>query len=255
MKLLLSGEGPTDLGIVTLGASGESFAPGPMAWIVDKLLERHHLSYSLIETHNAGAGCIVYVAKSRLASFAKQGKNNIRLPGFKYGKGNSFFASNAQCLGLYAKKLSAEEAGTPVIAILFRDGDGTNSKNEWSDKVESMRRGFELVEFRTGVSMVPNPKSEAWLICALRTPAYSGCASLEDESGNDNSSNPLKDQLARLCGGLHPSAETQADWVREGRVDPSRIEMPSFSVFKEDLRKAARIAGFSDLPHSHDANR
>jgi len=155
--------------------------------------------------------------------------------------------SNAQCLGLYAKKLAAEEAGMPVIAILFRDGDGTNSKKEWSAKVESMRRGFELVEFRTGVSMVPNPKSEAWLICALRTPAYSGCASLEDESGNDNSSNPLKDQLARLCGGLHPSAETQADWVREGRVDPSRIEMPSFSVFKEDLRKAARNAGFSDL--------
>jgi hypothetical protein len=253
VKLVLSGEGATDLGAIQVGSNGENFVPGPMALIVDKLLERHHTAYSLIESHDAGGDCIVYVAKSELSSFAKKGLT--LLPGQKYGKGNAFFVSNAQCLGLYAKKLSAEEAGIPVIAILFRDGDGTNSKKEWSAKVESMRRGFELVEFRTGVSMVPNPKSEAWLICALRSPAYSGCASLEDESGNDNSSNPLKEQLARLCGGLHPSAETQADWVRDGRVDPSRIEMPSFSVFKEDLRKAARNAGFSDLAPSLEENR
>jgi len=253
MKLVLSGEGATDLGAIQVGSNGANFVPGPMALIVDKLLERHHTAYSLIESHDAGGDCIVYLGKSELSSFAKKGPT--LLPGQKYGKGNAFFVSNAQCLGLYAKKLAGEEAGIPVIAILFRDGDGTNSKKEWSAKVESMRRGFGLAEFRTGVSMVPNPKSEAWLICALRTPAYSGCASLEDESGNDNSSNPLKDQLARLCGGLHPSAETQADWVRKGRVDPSRIEMPSFSVFQEDLRKAARNAGFLELPYSHDANR
>jgi hypothetical protein len=245
MKLVLSGEGATDLGAIQVGSNGENFVPGPMALIVDKLLERYHTAYSLIDSHDTGGNCIVYVAKSELSSFAKKGPT--LLPGQKYGKGNAFFVSNAQCLGLYAKKLSAEEARIPVIAILFRDGDGTNAKKEWFAKVESMRRGFELVEFRTGVPMVPNPKSEAWLICALRTPAYSGCASLEDESGNDNSSNPLKGQLARLCGGLHPSAETQTDWVREGRVDPSRIDIPSFSVFKEDLRKAARNAGFSDL--------
>ena len=187
-----------------------------------------------------------------MASFGKKGPT--LLPGLRYGKGNSFFARNAQCLGLYAKKVSCDESGIPVIAILFRDGDGTNSKKEWSDKVHSMRRGFGLVEFNTGVAMVPNPKSEAWLICALRIPAYSGCASLEDESGNDDGLNPLKDQLKVLCGGLSPSAETQSDWVKEGRVDPYRIEMPSFSVFKEDLRKAARNAGFSDLSHSHDTN-
>lgn len=253
MKLILSGEGPTDLGIVTPGASGENFVPGPMALIVDKLLERHHTAYSLIDSHDAGGDCIVYLGKSELSSFAKKGPT--LLPGQKYGKGSAFFVSNAQCLGLYAKKLAAEEAGIPVIAVLFRDGDGTNSKKEWTEKIDSIRRGFEMVQFRTGVPMVPKPKSEAWLICALRTPAYSNCASLENESGNDNSSNSLKNQLARLCGGLHPSAETQADWVKEGRVDPSCIDMPSFSVFKEDLRNAARNAGFLDLPHSHDAKR
>ena len=253
MKLILSGEGPSDLGTYILTENGKEFRPGPMAWIVDKLLEANRISFSLLELNSAGGDCIDYVDKSQLVKFRGQGP--FRLPGIKYGKATSLYASNAQCLGLYAKKLSADEDGIPVIAILFRDGDGTNSKKEWSDKRNSIGRGFELVDFKTGVAMVPNPKSEAWLICALRTPAYSNCASLEDESGNDNSSNPLKDQLQSLFVGLHLSAETQADWVKEGVVDPSRIEMPSFSVFKEDLRKAARNAGLSDLCHSDDANR
>lgn len=250
MKLVLSGEGATDLGAVRVGSNGEQFVPGPMALIVDKLLEHNHTSYSLIESHEAGGDCIAFIDETKLTLSAKKGPT--LLPGIKYGKGNSYYTKNAQCLGLHAKSISENEAGTPVIAVLFRDGDGTNSKDEWSKKINSMRRGFELVKFQTGVPMVPRPKSEAWIICALRTPAYSDCASLEDESGNDNSSNSLKDQLARLCGGLHPSAETQADWVREGKVDPSRIEMPSFSVFKEDLRKAARNAGFSDFAPSHE---
>ena len=121
MKLVLSGEGATDLGAIQVGSNGEYFVPGPMALIVDKLLERYHSAYSLIDSHDTWGNCIVYVAKSELSSFAKKGPT--LLPGQKYGKGNAFFVSNAQCLGLYAKKLSAEEAGIPVIAILFRDGD------------------------------------------------------------------------------------------------------------------------------------
>ena len=254
MKIILSGEGSSDLGTYILTENGKVFKPGPMAWIVDKLLENYHTSYSLLDNHSIGGNCVIYVDKGKLAAFSKKG-TTTSLPGFKHGRGNLFFASNAQSLGLYAKKVSENEPDIAIIAVLFRDGDGTNSKKEWNHKLESIRDGFVQVKFLTGVPMVPNPKSEAWMICALRTPAYSDCASLEDESGNDNSSNPLKDQLARLCGGLHPTAETQADWVKEGMVDPSRIEMPSFSVFKEDLRKAARNAGFSDLCHSDDANR
>ena len=85
------------------------------------------------------------------------------------------------------------------------------------------------------------------LICALRSPPYTNCSSLEDESGNDNSKNPLKEQLECLCGGSHPSAAAQAGWVRDGKVDPSRIDMPSFSVFKEYLHLAALNAGLADL--------
>ena len=59
MKLVLSGEGATDLGAIQVGTNGENFVPGPMALIVDKLLERHHTAFSLIDNHDAGGDCIV----------------------------------------------------------------------------------------------------------------------------------------------------------------------------------------------------
>jgi len=242
MKLILSGEGSSDLGAYILTENGKVFKPGPMAWIVDKLLENYCTSYSLLDAHDIGGNCVIYVDKAQLASFSRKGPTF--LPGIKHGKENSFFASNAQCLGLYAKKTSEDESDIPVIAVLFRDGDGTNSKNEWDEKVNSIRRGFERVEFTTGVPMVPYPKSEAWMICALRNPPYTNCESIEHESGNDKSPQALKVQLQDLCGGSHSSAEDQANWVKEGRVDPVRIDMPSFSMFKEDLQKAAQNAGF-----------
>jgi len=242
MKLILSGEGPSDLGTYILTENGKVFSPGPMAWIVDKLLENYHTLYSLLDTHSNGGNCVIYVDKGQLAAFSRKGPT--LLPGFKHGNENSFFARNAQCLGLYAKMVSENEPDIAIIAVLFRDGDGTNSKKEWSLKLESIRHGFDQVKFLTGVPMVPNPKSEAWMICALRNPPYTDCASIEDESGNDKSPQALKDQLKSLCGGSHISAEDQANWVKEGKVDPVRIDMPSFSMFKEDLQKAAQNAGF-----------
>ena len=245
MKLILSGEGPTDLGTVKLVAGKWEFVPGPMAWIVDQLLKVNYTTYSLLESHQAGGNCVIYVGKSELIPCRREGPT--LLPGFKHGKGNAFFTRNAQCLALHAKKVSEEDSGTPVIAILFRDGDGTNSKEEWSKKVKSMRSGFASQQFLTGVPMVPNPKSEAWMICALRNSPYTNCASIEDQSGNDNSPNSLKNQMQALCGGSHPSAEQQANWVKRGTVDPGRIDMPSFSEFKQDLHRAAQNAGLQAL--------
>ena len=39
MKLMLAGEGPTDLGVMRPEAGGARFVPGPMAWVVDQLVE------------------------------------------------------------------------------------------------------------------------------------------------------------------------------------------------------------------------
>lgn len=247
MRLLLSGEGPTDLGQEKPTPGGMAFVPGPMAWIVDKLLERYHTGYSLLEAHQAGADCVTSVREKALADLGKRG--SPLLPGLKFGKGTAFFARNAQALGLLAKQTCEQEA-QPVLAVLFRDGDGVRATptGEWQEKVDSMHRGFAMVGCDTGVPMVPRPKSEAWLLCALQPPAYANCASLEDASGNDASVNSLKRQLAAVCGGEEPSAEEQAEWVKTGAVDPLRIDMPSLNTFKQALHAAAENAGFPLRP-------
>lgn len=247
MRLILSGEGPTDIGHEVPTATGIEFVPGPMAWVVDKLLERHHIGYSMLETHLAGGDCVTYVHETQLAGLGKPG--SPLLPGIKFGRDTAFFTRNAQVMGLLAKQKAAQEE-QPVMPVLFRDGDGTRAMpaGEWQAKVDSMHRGFALVECGTGVPMVPRPKSEAWLLCALRPPAYAHCAPLEDAPGNDASPNALKIQLQGICGGHMPSAEDQAEWVSTGAVDPLRIDMPSFNAFKQALHGAATRAGLPTLP-------
>ncbi len=247
MRLVLSGEGSTDLGHCRPAAAGMEFVPGPMAWVVDKLLERHHIGYSMLEAHQAGGDCTTYVHETQLAAMRKPG--SALFPGVKFGKGTAFFTRNAQVLGLLANQTAAQEQ-QPVVAVLFRDGDGTRSMpaNEWQAKVDSIHRGFELVGCDTGVPMVPRPKSEAWLLCALRPPGYANCEPLEDASGNDASPHSLKRQLEALCDGRAPSADEQAGWVVTGDVDPHRIDMPSFNQFKQALHRAASCAGLPTQP-------
>lgn len=247
MRLLLSGEGPTDLGQERPVVDGIEFVPGPMAWVVDKVLERHHTGYSMLQMHQVGGDCVTYVHETALAALGKPG--SPLFPGVKFGKGTAFFTRNAQVLGLLAKQTSAAEE-QPVLAVLFRDGDGVRATptGEWQEKVDSMHRGFAMIECETGVPMVPRPKSEAWLLCALRPPGYANCTPLEDASGNDASPTSLKKQLVAMCGGTDPSADEQADWVMTGTVDPLRIEMPSFDAFKQALKTAALKAGLPLLP-------
>jgi len=223
------------------------FVPGPMAWVVDKVLERHHTQYSLLEIHAAGGDCVMHVHETELAARGKRG--SPLFPGVKFGKGTAFFTRNAQVLGLWAQQAAAKD-GQPVLAVLFRDGDGVRATptGQWQDKVDSMHRGFAMVACDTGVPMVPRPKSEAWLLCALRPPGYVNCAPLEDASGNDTSPNSLKRQLAALRDGEDPSAEQQAEWVKTGAVDPLHIDMPSFNAFKQALHTAAEKAGFPLRP-------
>jgi hypothetical protein len=217
-----------------------------MARIIDRLLERHHTKYSLLDAHQAGSDCVTYVHETALAALGKPG--SPLFPGVKFGKGTAFFTRNAQALGLLAKETSAKEK-QPVLAVLFRDGDGVRATpvGEWQEKVDSMRRGFAMVACETGVPMVPRPKSEAWLLCALRPASYANCALLEDAPGNDASQNSLKKQLAALRG-ADPTSQEQADWVMAGAVDPLRIDMPSFNAFKQALHTAALNAGLPQLP-------
>jgi hypothetical protein len=203
-----------------------------MTIVVSQLAEPL-LKYSFLEINHYG-----YLSKAALVSKAaefKQSKHSIRLPGQKKPKETSYFYKNALALGTYALE-KADELDDDVVAILFRDSDGTASADRgvWDDKRNAMLQGFVDAGYLNGVPMIPKPKSEAWVICALKQNPYSGCNALEARSGNDNSPKSLKKELAGLHGS-HPSREELCQMVTERTIDATRINMPSFQAFRDRL--------------------
>lgn len=134
-----------------------------------------------------------------------------------------------------AKDKSIELKDDDVIAILFRDSDGTNStsKGMWEEKVSSIENGFKMEKFTRGVAMVPKPKSEAWLICALKNKPYENCEELEERSGNDKSPNNLKDEL----DSFNISNDKINEMIQNGQIEIDKIDMPSFKYFSEKIKE------------------
>ncbi len=236
MYFLLSGEGPTDMGVGTGAAvicEGDDYQCGPMAILVDQIVESKH-NYSLLE-----AKCCGFVSEDRIAARAGQlkwaKKKTPDLPGPRRAKETGYFFKNARVLARIAREKQAN-LGDQVVAILFRDCDGTTSAGRglWDDKHNAMLDGFQEEGFARGVPMLPKPKSEAWIIAGRTgSPNHRGKC-LEDWSGNDKSPNSLKGELKKLLG-EYPSAETQREMVRDRRVDYEKIVLPSFMAFKKRL--------------------
>jgi hypothetical protein len=211
-----------------------------MAWIVDRLLERPgKLNYSLLELHGNGGDCICFLTETELTALRKLEPQRLRRRTEK--SDSQYFRMGAFLLGRHARGIAIERSA-PVIAVLFRDADGTRStpRTEWQSKFTSMQRGFKDADFQSGVPMVPRPKSEAWMLCGLlkREDAGRNCNWLEDEPGNDASPRSLKGQLAKHLNCDEPTAEQQADLARSGQIDPEMIDLPSFAAFRNELDRA-----------------
>ena len=242
MLLLLSGEGPSDMGLarrVKPCCETEEFDHGPLCLMLDKLAEAFHgLQYSLLDSQQ-----VFFTAKQQLADTAKVDiPRKVRFPGKKHGRETAYYYKNALALAHIAQALSASLT-QEVVAVLFRDADGTvsSSRGEWQQKLQSMQDGFASANYaELGVPMLAKPKSEAWLICALKLQAYQHCAALEERSGNDDSPHSLKAELAGLVGDT--SAPALAQLVREGRIVPAQIDMPSFNQFKQSFDQALQHA-------------
>ncbi len=225
MHLVLSGEGNSDLGFFSV--YNNEFIGGSMYFIVDRLIEKEHdFSY-----YSAKEEMITFIPKVELTKLTR------KLPPFtgKKGlKGTAYFTNNAIALARIAKK-RAKELNDDVVAILFRDSDGTlsTSKGMWEEKVASIENGFKIEKFNRGVAMVPKPKSEAWLICALKDKFYENCQKLEERSGNDDSPNSLKSELKSF--GL--SNDKINEMIQNGKIDIDKIDMPSFNYFTKRLRE------------------
>lgn len=230
MRLLISGEGPTDLGTCN-NAQGvctdAAFSPGPMAVWLTRLWEAL-IHYDLLTIPEA----VVFVSESELMREAKRATGRMHaMRGKNKPAETGLFFNNAKQLGLMAKKLITT-GDTALMAVFFRDADGTRSapNQQWQTKWDSILAGFKAAEFHFGVPMLPKPKSEAWLLCATKQGTHSHAA-LEYISGNDDSPNSAKAQLD-LTMGRHMSAENLANWSQTNPVDWCHLlTMPSFKTF------------------------
>ncbi len=236
MFFLFSGEGPTDLGGCNAPVDmcqGDEYGHGPMTVVVDQIiLGRHH--YSFLESGQYG-----FVPKSTLterASKLKADRKSLRLPGAKTPKETRYFYVNARVLSRIALELEGQ-LNDEVVAVFFRDSDGVQNSDRglWNDKVQSMYSGFDAEKFVRGVPMIPKPKSEAWILCALKY-GYKGCETLEERSGNDHSPNSLKRELETHNDG-YLAAAVLVELVANRTIDVDRLTLPSFLAFRRRLEQ------------------
>jgi hypothetical protein len=234
MKLLLSGEGASDLGICTnsLGrCDGSEWRPGAMAVLLVRLLETW-LGYDLLDTLDA----IHNISETALCAATKELPTRLQpARGKKRGAEIGYYYGNAKTLALEATKL-AETSSDSVLAVFFRDSDGTASAkaSTWSDKWKSICDGFANVDFKHGVPMLPRPKSEAWLM-AITTPGLKDCRGFEELPGNDESPNSAKSRLSILRPDLLSAADW-CDWLQScAALDDGEMQrlrtMGSFDAF------------------------
>lgn len=240
MILVLSGEGPTDIGTCTnaLGrCSDGDFRLGPMTVILDQMLAPL-IGYSIRDLPDS----LHYISETALAERSK--KLPMRLKpsrSKKMGSETGYYHCNANSLGVVAKELELK-ANDKAIAVLFRDCDGTRSAlaSLWETKWASMCSGFRRSEFLTGVPMLPKPTSEAWLLCAAQNPAYQNCSQLEELPGNEVSPNHPKKKLNAAFGEKKSAAEL-CEWLDENPFDSVCAEaMPSFKAFKDELERVVK---------------
>lgn len=241
MKILLSGEGPTDLGACTNAqgrCSGADLRIGPMAVLLSQRMAGR-LGYDVIDYPDA----LDLITETALCNYAKTHATGRLRPARsqKQAAETGYYRTNAQALGHLAGSLE-RETDVPVLPVLFRDSDGTRSSPAtlWEDKWHSICNGFASAGFIGGVPMLPKPKSEAWVIAAA-SPTLRDCAPLEALPGNDRSPNSAKERLDATMG-RHLSGEELADWLREHPIDDAQAArmgtMPSFRQFTDALDEA-----------------
>lgn len=227
---------------------GTASRPGPMALLADQHIKKE-LDHSLIEN-----GKVQFLSESDLAQYRKDNRKrlqSLRLAAPDQLKGYATFESFAQAMGNYAQELEKKD-GEPVIAILFRDSDGRQSERSkdpkrWNNQQAAMKKGFlSAHEYQLGVPMIPKPKSEAWLLCALTKVQH--CNKLEELPGNDTSATAPKKLLEALLGKPYDNDE-MIDWIKEGKIEIARIrDMPSCTAFKKDLTNAIKQANLIQNP-------
>ena len=224
-RLLVSGEGPTDLG----DHWGGQLTPGPMLEMARKILKETPAGECALDQ-------VKLLKKKDLQQeseeLRKENRRFFMQPRGPDDREMNFFRRNAQMLGHIASREGF------AVAILFRDADRTRSsrKDQWECKVESIENGFRLAKYERGVAMVPRPASEAWLL-ALAQPK-GDVAKYEDLPGNEESPNHPKKKLESEHGF---AGRDQLVQLVEEKFVAGSVAMPSFERFAKRLMVAVEM--------------
>ncbi|AYV38778.1 hypothetical protein EFI48_19260 [Aeromonas veronii] len=241
--LLAFGEGPTDMGRsrnAQAYAHGDDLEVGPMLRLAHRLLARHLPDWNadLFDLQQEHAVPSVLVAPAEMKSLVKSAA--IKLPSKKTKQGYLIHSKRGAVLGELAQQSgSLTEA---QLAIYFHDTDGTNrDPHDPHDLVQAVNEGFRAAGFAgQGVAMVPQPTSEAWLICSCKPDAYQHCAQLETQlSGNDRS--PARAPKLVLGHHLGNPNYNRGDLLPVvNAIELDRLDMPTFNQFRDDLKQGIR---------------
>jgi len=241
-RVVVSGEGVTDIGIATNGehiAHEENFQPGPMYKLIEKLLSQH-----LPDWHQGLETTTSFVYRKGLGELVRGKDVPTRFPSKnKAVQGHVEHTKRAFALSLVANDLTGE--GENTLAVYFHDTDGTRSElarepKRQENRVEAIKLGFNTAGFSTGVAMVPKPTSESWLYCSCKDSPYITCQQLETSlSGNQKSDRHPKVKLAEACEPEVVNFDKLNVIVDE--IDLSRLNMESFNVFRNDIKAVIRV--------------
>lgn len=225
MKVILSGEGPSDLG----SKNGSQFQKGPMCYILDVLFAKVGIIFDYD-----------YKSEHELKLLKKE-KRRFCLGKKGCSKEHRDFFISAKMLALYAKDDGAKDS----IVILFKDSDGTRSASSslWQEKWDAVISGFSSASFENGIPMIPRPKSEAWLLGYYQKnlknqTAYNNCERFEEYPGNDASQKSLKKLLSTALKTDNPYELIKQEDIKN--IDWDRINMPSFNKFKERFNEVVK---------------
>lgn len=227
--LFLTGEGASDIG--KRDFQTDAFVRGPMTCVAEAVIQN--------SLPNVSIDCW-FTSEKELTQLVHQSKVSKRQPVISgRSRSKKDFAGLYVRARVYATEVCAKASPKPAwpVAILFTDADGTHSSSphQWEQKFAAILGGFEAGGCDYGVPMVPQPKSEAWLLAyyqkneSVSSSPYQNCARFEKLAGNDSAKpkNSAKHILERLLDGQ------ELDYEELRQIEWQRVDMPSFNRFRD----------------------
>lgn len=237
-KIAVTGEGITDMGkcLKESVCTGEDLDIGPISLLLFKLITRHLPEWNAdLFGAQQPKTCFTLLYHTHLSEISKK-RRRIR-PNKAIPKDFIEEAQRAEALAYHALTTQHE------MAAYFHDADGTHS-DPATQRRESLKTaieyGFQAAGLNErGLTLLPQPKSEAWFICAVKPNPYQHCAKLENElRGNDDSSpkRAPKEVLGDYLQNPGYNSRDLNELVEQ--IDVDRLDMSSFNDLRQQVKTA-----------------